>query len=91
MWCLCVQFSEKSNPQHFYNVLLLVMIVHCFAIDTSICERGFSLMNLLKTARRSRMGERLLRILMVICMLGDEWKNPAKIPVKDHRHLVFAE
>ena len=38
--------SVKSNPLHFFNVLLLVAIVHCFAIDTSICERGFSLMNL---------------------------------------------
>jgi hypothetical protein len=41
-------------------------IVHCIAIDTSICERGFSLMNLLKTARRNKMGTKLLRMLMVI-------------------------
>ena len=32
------------------------------AIDTSICERGFSLMNLLKTAKRSRMGNELVPI-----------------------------
>ena len=78
-----MQFSDKDNSQHFYNVLLLIAIVHCYAIDTSICERGFSLMNLLKTARRSRMGEHLLRLLMVICTLGAEWKDPEKIPVKD--------
>ena len=41
----------------------------CMAIDTSICERGFSLMNLLKTAKRSRMGNELLRMLMVVCSL----------------------
>jgi hypothetical protein len=38
---------------------------HCNAhgaIDTSICERGFSLMNLLKTAKRSRMGNELVPI-----------------------------
>ena len=59
--------SEKSNPLHYHNVLLLVAIVMCMAIDTSICERGFSLMNLLKTAsktaKRSTMGNELLRIL----------------------------
>ena len=47
--------SEKKNDQHFYNVLLLVAIVLSFAVDTSICERGFSLMNNLKTVR-SQMG-----------------------------------
>ena len=52
--------SEQANPLHFYNVLLLVAIVMCMAIDTSICERGFSLMNLLKTAKRSRMGNELV-------------------------------
>ena len=75
------QFSEKQNPQHFYNILLVVAIVHCFAIDTSICERGFSLMNKLKTAARSKMGNALLRMLMVISLLGAEWKHPANIPV----------
>ena len=48
-------WSDKKNTQHFYNVLLLVAIVMCVAVDTSICERGFSLMNNLKTARRSQM------------------------------------
>ena len=32
---------DKNNPQHFYNVLLLALIVVTFAVDTSICERGF--------------------------------------------------
>ena len=54
-------------------------LVHCYAIDTAICERGFSLMNLLKTARRSKMGTKLLRMLMVICSLGAEWKDPTKV------------
>ena len=75
----------KANPLHFYNVLLLVAIVMCMAIDTSICERGFSLMNLLKTAKRSRMGNELLRMLMVVCSLGKDagWDNPTKVPVDD--------
>ena len=55
----------------------------CIGVDTSICERGFSLMNNLKTARRSRMGNELLRILMTICSLGSEWADPSKIPVDE--------
>ena len=78
------QYSEKTNGHHFYDVLLLVLIVQCIAVDTSICERGFSLMNSLKSAKRSRMGNELLRILMVICSLGGkQWKDdPASIPVE---------
>jgi hypothetical protein len=73
--------GRASN--HFYDVLLLVAIVCCFAVDTSICERGFSLMNLLKTAKRSRMGTALLRMLMTIGTLGEEWKDPSKIPAAE--------
>jgi uncharacterized protein (DUF488 family) len=67
------QYSEKDRDDHFYNILLLVTIVMCIAVDTSICERGFSTMNNLKTARRSRMGTLLLRTLMTICELGKDW------------------
>ena len=35
-------YSDKNNGQHFYHVLLLCAIVLCIAVDTSICERGFS-------------------------------------------------
>ena len=77
-------YSKKSNEQHYYNILLLIGIVMCLAVDTSVCERGFSLMNNLKTARRSQMGNELLRILMTLCSLGDEWKkDPSKIPVDE--------
>ena len=40
-------------------------------------------MNNLKTARRSLMGDELLRILMTICSLGQEWSDPTKIPVSE--------
>ena len=40
-------------------------------------------MNLLKTAKRSAMGTGLLRMLMTICTLGAEWKDPSKIPVEE--------
>ena len=32
---------------------------------------------------RAQMGPTLLRALMVICALADEWKDPSKIPVSD--------
>jgi hypothetical protein len=54
-----------------------------YAVDTSICERGFALMHNLKTARRSLMGNLLLRTLMTICELGKEWEDPMKIPVSE--------
>ena len=44
-----------------YSLSPLLRYAHG-AIDTSICERGFSLMNLLKTAKRSRMGNELVPI-----------------------------
>jgi hypothetical protein len=40
-------------------------------------------MNNLKTARRSRMGNLLLRTLMTICDLGKEWADPSLIPVTE--------
>ena len=58
--------TSKLNDQSFYNILVLAAIVQCIAVDTSICERGFSLMNNLKTARRTRMRNLLLRTLMTI-------------------------
>ena len=44
--------SDRKTDTHYYKTLLLAAIVGCIAMDTSICERGFSLMNLLKTGRR---------------------------------------
>ena len=75
--------SDKLDDQSFYNILLLLAIVLTYAVDTSICERGFALMNNLKTAKRSLMGNLLLRTLMTICQLGAEWHDPTKIPVEE--------
>ena len=73
--------TDRLDDHSFYNILLIVAIVFTYAVDTSICERGFALMNNLKTARRSRMRDALLRTLMTICTLGKEWADPSKIPV----------
>lgn len=75
--------TDRLDEHSFYNILLLACIIFTFAVDTSICERGFALMNNLKTALRSRMGDSLLRALMTICELGKEWADPTKIPVDE--------
>ena len=75
--------TNKLDETSFYNILLLLAIIMSYAVDTSICERGFALMNNLKTARRSLMGNELLRTLMTICELGKEWADPCLIPVDD--------
>ena len=75
--------TDKLDEHSLYNILLLIAIIMTYAVDTSICERGFALMNNLKTARRSTMGNLLLRTLMTICELGKEWADPSKIPVDE--------
>ena len=35
------QYSEAEDDRHFHHILLLIAIVGCIAVDTSICERGF--------------------------------------------------
>ena len=42
------QMSDKANPQHYFSLLLLSLIVITCSVDTSICERGFSTMNMLQ-------------------------------------------
>ena len=75
--------TDMLDDQSFYNILLLNAIIMTYAVDTSVCERGFALMNNLKTARRSRMRNLLLRMLMTIAELGKEWDDPSKIPVEE--------
>ena len=53
------------------------------SLTTTVCERSFSLMNSLKTAQRSVMGTKLLRILMALSSLGAEWRDAGKIPVDE--------
>jgi len=77
------KLTAVLDESSFYNILLIIAVVMTFAVDTSVCERGFALMNNLKTARRSLMGNLLLRTLMTICSLGDEWCDPTKIPVDE--------
>ena len=73
--------SKLAVDPSFFNVLVLVLFSWTLAVDTSICERAFSLMNRLMNARRSRMSSNVLRMLMRICSRGHAWRDAAEIPV----------
>jgi hypothetical protein len=75
-----------SQGSHYWDLLLLLLLVWCFAMDTSCCERGFRLMTDLKGPIRNRMGLPLLQDLMYMCSdpVAQQWKaDPSKIPVKE--------
>ena len=56
---MLIHFSDE-----YPDVLRLVVIALLIPTDTSECERIFSLMNDLKTAERSRLGEKLSSLMM---------------------------
>lgn len=75
--------SDTMKPTHYYDMLCLVALVRCWMFDTACCERGFSIMNLLRTALRNRLSERLCRVLMTINLIGGEdYKHPGTVPVE---------
>ena len=46
----------------------MVQILLVLPLNTAACERGFLLMNLVKTDRRNRLSEELLEHLMVVSL-----------------------
>ena len=76
-------FSDRSDPGHYYHILMLHLIVSTIALDTSCCERTFSLMNRLSRFQRSKLGLAMLSTLVRICELGRAagWTDMSKIPV----------
>ena len=42
-------------------------------LDNATCERGFSLLNLIKTERRNRLGEQILFDLMLLGWYGPKF------------------
>ena len=80
--------SSRGKAGHFFNILLLQLIVECISVDTSECERAFALLNRLQGFTRNRMGYRLLSMLMTLCSLGKHWKGkPHTIPVAEIREI----
>jgi len=75
--------SEKINASHFFNVLLIELLLNIIVVDTSECERVFFLMNFIMSAIRNRMGEVTLRDLMRIHTMKEKWlADPSSIPVQ---------
>jgi hypothetical protein len=76
-------FSDRTDPGHYYHILMLHLIVSMIALDTSCCERTFSLMNRLSRFQRSKLGLAMLSTLVTICELGRSagWTNISEIPV----------
>ena len=67
---------DYSGPEEFPLVLVLVLIVLLIIVDTSECERGFSLVNRLKTDERNRLKISNLNNLAVTCNLeGQCWST----------------
>jgi len=60
---MLTHFGDISDGYNF--ILRLVVMMLLMPIDTSICERIFSLMNNIKTSERSTMGQGVLRNLML--------------------------
>ena len=56
-----------GSPEVGKSAKFLIELELDFAMDTSCAERWFSLMNLIKSKRRSRMNIQLLDDLMMIC------------------------
>jgi len=83
--------SDTMDPGHFYDLLCLVVLVRNWMLDTSCCERGFSIMNLLRSPVRNRLSQELCRALMTIALIGGEkYKHPSTVPV-DEIYKVWME
>ena len=83
--CLASVVRRTLDDQSLYNILLLAALIMTYAVDTSVCERGFALMNNLKDCAPLNDGQpTALYTLMTICELGGkEWDDASKIPVDE--------
>ena len=71
--CTASEFWEHV-AQHFSDrhplIIRMVALYQIVPLDTSEYERGFSLMNWIKTALQNRVGTKHLNDLMRVCLLG---------------------
>ena len=65
LWDFYFQYRET-----FPHLWKLVQILLVLPLNTAACERGFSLMNIVKTDRRNRLSDELLDQLMVVSLLA---------------------
>ena len=69
-WVLGTAMSTTGLQMLCCNYLVIVLIVLLIIVDTSECERGFSLVNRLKTDERNRLKISNLNNLAVTCNLA---------------------
>jgi hypothetical protein len=59
-----------TQENRFANIMKLISLVSLLPMSTAACERGFSMMNRIKSDGRSRMGSTTLNSLMCISIDG---------------------
>ena len=62
--------ASESNRAQFPIMVLFIVLYLVIAVASSDAERAFSLMKLIKTVFRNRMGNRVLQQIMTLCMNG---------------------
>ena len=75
--------THYNYPARHELLIRLQLLVSLVPLDTSECERGFSLMNLIMTALRNRLSMVHLDEVMRICCLGPPIKDfmPHVVPI----------
>ena len=68
LWKLLYEYHKTSFP----NLFALANLALVMPYQTASCERGFSAQNSIKTARRNRLGEKSMNILMTIKCEGEK-------------------
>ena len=71
LWKLIYDNHKTSFP----NLFVLANLALVMPYQTASCERGFSAQNAIKTARRSRLGEKTLNTPMTIKCEGGKLKT----------------
>ena len=62
--------NHYDNSFGYPNVLILVLIILMWMLDTSCCERGFAFMNRTHTPARNRLQVKRVNQIMGINLLG---------------------
>ena len=60
----------NSHQETFPNLIKLSKVAISIPVQTAICERGFSVQNIIKTSHRNRLAESAIHRLMTINIEG---------------------
>lgn len=69
------QILGQNHGDTFPNLIRLAKIALSAPVQTAICERGFSVQNLIKANQRNRLGDNTLRTLMTLSIEGPPLKE----------------